>query len=102
MTVYGGWGSKLESVCVASRDRYFFAMTKLAQIQEAIRALPPTEQDVLRLWLDGAPLDLEQDSPELEAELLRGVRAPHSELRKEELESVAHRLSPRDGARRIA
>jgi hypothetical protein len=77
-------------------------MTKLAQIQEAIRALPASEQEVLRLWLDGAPLDVEQDSTELENELLRGTRAPHAELRKEEFERIAHRHSHGNGTRRTA
>ena len=67
-------------------------MTKLAEIQEAIIGLSPVEQDALRIWLDEAPLDLEQDSPELEAELLKAVRGPHTPLKKGDLEAIAERV----------
>ena len=46
---------------------------KLAEIQAAIRRLPPGEQDVLRIWLDEAPLDVEEDTREVEAGLLERV-----------------------------
>jgi hypothetical protein len=50
-------------------------MTKLTDIREAIRSLPAKEQGVLRVWMDEAPLDLERDTPELEAELLKAIAA---------------------------
>ena len=39
----------------------------------------------------GAALDLEEDSPELEAELLKAVNGPHSQLRAGELREIADR-----------
>ena len=39
----------------------------------------------------GAALDLEEDSPELEAELLKAVNGPHSPLRDGELREIADR-----------
>jgi hypothetical protein len=39
----------------------------------------------------GLPLDLEEDSPELEAELLKAVKGPHSPLREGELREIADR-----------
>ena len=44
-------------------------MTKLAQIQEAIRLLPPAEQQVLRHWL------LEEETPEMLAAADQGLRS---------------------------
>jgi len=44
-------------------------MTKLAQIQEAIRQLPPAEQQELRHWL------LEEESPALLAAVDEGMRS---------------------------
>ena len=64
-------------------------MTKLVEIQEAILHLDHEEQEKLRIWMYEAPLDLEEDSPELEAELLKAVQGPHSLLVKAELEAVA-------------
>jgi hypothetical protein len=77
-------------------------MMKLAEIQDAIRALPPNEQDVLRVWLDEAPLDLEVDSSQLETQLLKAVRAPHRALSKAELETVAARAAQEHRNRRPA
>lgn len=37
----------------------------------------------------GAPLDLEEDSPELEAELLKAVEGPHAPMRENELREIA-------------
>ena len=37
----------------------------------------------------GAPLDLEEDSPELEAELLKAVNGPHAPMRENELREIA-------------
>ena len=39
----------------------------------------------------GVPLDLEEDSPELEAELLKAVNGPHAPLREGELREIADR-----------
>jgi len=64
-------------------------MTKLVEIQEAIQQLDADEQQKLRIWMHEAPLDLDEDSPELEAELLKAVLGPHSPLGKAELEAVA-------------
>ena len=47
------------------------------------------------------PLDLEEDSPELEAELLRAVKGPHSPFEEGDLRALAnktlaeHRARPR-------
>ena len=38
----------------------------------------------------GVWLDLEEDSPELEAELLKAVNGPHSPMRKGELREIAN------------
>ena len=37
-------------------------------------------------------LDLEEDSPELEAELLKAVNGPHSPLREGELREIADKV----------
>ena len=37
----------------------------------------------------GVPLDLEEDSPELEAELLKAVNGPHAPMRDGELREIA-------------
>lgn len=58
-------------------------MTKLAQIQEAIRQLPPAEQQELRHWL------LDDETPEMLAAAEQGLRSlveeptiPVTELRR--------------------
>jgi hypothetical protein len=48
----------------------------------------------------GVPLDLEEDSPELEAELLKAVEGPHSPLREGELREIADRALSEHRARR--
>ena len=55
-------------------------MTKLAEIQGAILQLDREEQERLRISLDETALDLEEDSPELETELLIAVRGSHFPL----------------------
>jgi hypothetical protein len=40
----------------------------------------------------GAPLDLEEDSPELEAELLKAVNGPHSPYSSEEMRDACERI----------
>jgi hypothetical protein len=39
----------------------------------------------------GVALDLEEDSPELEAELLKAVNGPHAPMREGELREIADR-----------
>ncbi|MBI4625869.1 MAG: hypothetical protein HY736_21940 [Verrucomicrobia bacterium] len=77
-------------------------MTKLAEVQEAILQLDHDEQERLRIWLDEKVLDLEEDSPELETELLKAVQGPHSPLGKADLEAVAERALREHRARRSA
>ena len=48
----------------------------------------------------GVPLDLEEDSPELEAELLKAVNGPHSPLRDGELREIADRALQAHRAKR--
>ena len=45
------------------------------------------------------PLDLEQDSPELEAELLRAVNGPHSPFDEVELRELANKALSKHRAR---
>lgn len=66
-------------------------MMKLVEIQEAILGLSANESDVLRLWLDEAPLDLEQDSPELEGELLKAARGPFTPYSSRKMREVCER-----------
>lgn len=77
-------------------------MTKLAEIQEAIAQLDGPDQQRLRLWLDEATLDLEEDSPELEAELLKAVQGPHAPLFKDELNAIAEKALREHRTRRSA
>ena len=77
-------------------------MTKLAEIQDAILRLDSEEQHRLRIWLDGTALDLEEDSPELEAELLKAVQGPHAPLIKGELERLAKKALLEHRTRRSA
>ena len=67
-------------------------MTKLAEIQEAIAQLDSRDQQRLRLWLDDATLDMEEDSPELEAELLKAVQGPHAPYSSEEMRAIGERI----------
>ena len=48
----------------------------------------------------GVALDLEEDSPELEAELLKAVNGPHAPLREGELREIADRVLREHRARR--
>jgi hypothetical protein len=68
-------------------------VTKLTKIQEAILGLSAREQDALRYWLDEAPLNLEQDGPELEAELLKAVRGPHSPYSADDMRAARERVA---------
>jgi hypothetical protein len=44
-----------------------------------------------QVTLEPRVLDLEEDSPELEAELLKAVNGPHAPLREGELREIADR-----------
>lgn len=68
-------------------------MTKLAEIQKAIVALPATERDELREWLltQGGVLDPETDTAELERELLKAVHGPHKPYSYAELQAACER-----------
>ena len=77
-------------------------MTRLSAVQEAILLLDHEEQARLRIWLDEKALDLEEDSPELETELLKAVQGPHSPLIKADLEAVAERALRENRSRRSA
>ena len=77
-------------------------MTKLSAVQEAILKLDHEEQARLRIWLDEKALDLEEDSPELETELLKAVQGPHSPFIKADLEAVAERALRENRSRRSA
>ena len=46
-------------------------MTKLAEIQEAIRQLPPQEQQALRHWLD----ETVEETPEMLAAIDEGLKS---------------------------
>jgi hypothetical protein len=80
----------------------FPMMTKLSAVQEAILQLDHEEQARLRIWLDEKALDLEEDSPELETELLKAVQGPHAPLVKADLEAVAERALRENRSRRSA
>lgn len=80
-------------------------MSKLAQIQQAIADLSSKERAALRAWLlngQGGVIDPEEDSPELEAELLKAVRGAHKPLTKESLRAIADRASAELRGRRSA
>ena len=49
-----------------------------------------------QVWLDTRkPLDLETDSPELEAELLKGIAGPFTPYSSEEMRSIGERILKR-------
>ena len=66
---------------------------KLMEIQAASLGLSPAEQDALRIWLDEAPLDLDQDSPEREAKLLKAVQGPHTPYSEAEMRAACERIA---------
>ena len=68
-------------------------MTKLTEIQEAILGLDPKEQQALWAWLDRAPLDLEKDTPELEAELLQAVEEPLTPYSPQTMRAICERVA---------
>ena len=79
------------------------AQGKLGQlIAEACRGevIVLTDGDKQVTLEPGVPLDLEEDSPELEAELLKAVNGPHSPLREGELREIADRALREHRAKR--
>lgn len=68
-------------------------MTKLAEIQGAILRLDMQEQRALCQWLDQAALDLEQDSPELEAALLQAVEEPFAPYSAKDMRAICERVA---------
>jgi hypothetical protein len=76
-------------------------MTKLLEIQEAILHLDHKEQEKLRIWMYEAPLDLEEDSPELEAELLKAVRSEHTPYSSDEMRAICERTLKEHQARQV-
>ena len=71
------------------------AQGKLGQlIAEACRGetVVLTDGDKKVTLEPGAPLDLEEDSPELEAELLKAVNGPHSPYSSEEMRAACERI----------
>jgi len=48
-----------------------------------------------------APLSLDEDTPELEAELLRAVNGPHSPFAESELRELANKALAEHGARAV-
>lgn len=74
------------------------AVSTVQEIKDAIQTLSPSELAELEDWLrdNHPPLDLDVDSPELEAELLQAADGPFTpfspnDLRKECEESVLKR-----------
>jgi hypothetical protein len=68
-------------------------MTKLAEIQEAIRGLDPKEQQALWLWLDRTALNLEEDTPALEGELLQAVAEPFTPYSPQTMRAICERVA---------
>ena len=68
-------------------------MTKLAEIQDAILRLDVKEQRALCQWLDRVELDLEQDTPELEAELLKTVQEPFTPYSTQTMREICERVA---------
>lgn len=73
----------------------------MLEIESAIDALSFAERAELECLLDAAPgipyppggLDLEVDSPELEAELLKSANQPHEPFKPEELRAMCEQLA---------
>ncbi|MBI4601582.1 MAG: hypothetical protein HY721_06440 [Planctomycetes bacterium] len=79
------------------------AQTQLGQlIVEACRGelIVLTDGDNQVTLEPGAPLDLEEDSPELEAELLKAASGPFKPLSEGELREIADRALREQDARR--
>jgi len=78
-------------------------MTKLAEIQDAILSLPSTERSELRDWLlgqEGFVANPEENTPELERELLKGVRSEHSPYSSIEMREICERVLQEHRVRR--
>lgn len=71
-------------------------MTKLAEIQSAIRRLPAHERAELRHWVlarGDEPVDPELDSAELETELLRVAEEPFASYSRDEVHAVCEQVA---------
>jgi hypothetical protein len=71
-------------------------MTRLTEIQSAIRRLPSRERTELRRWVlahGDELIDVETDSAELESELLKVVEEPFAAYSKDEIRSVCERVA---------
>ena len=71
-------------------------MTRLTEIQSAIRRLPSHERTELRRWVlahGDEAIDVETDSVELESELLKVVEEPFAAYSMEEIRSVCERVA---------
>jgi hypothetical protein len=68
-------------------------MTRLAEIQEAILGRDPKEQQALWMWRDRVGLDLEKDTPELEAELLQAVEEPFTPYSPQNMRAICGQVA---------
>lgn len=76
-------------------------MSTVLEIKSAIDALPLAERIDLLLMLNRenliphppGGLDLEVDSPELEAELLKAASRPHEPFKPEEMRAMCEKLA---------
>lgn len=86
------------------------AMSTVAEIKAAIETLSVKERIELERWLRAGPaipeepsdLNPDEDSPELEAELLKAVNGPHVPLRKGDLRKWGNAVLRRRKAARVA
>lgn len=69
-------------------------MSTVQEIKAAIESLSPAERQELEELLRSpeAPLDLEVDSPELEAELLKAIDGPYTPYSSEEMREIGERI----------
>lgn len=85
-------------------------MSTVAEIKAAIESLTRIERAELERWLHGkdevsareSELNPEEDSPELEAELLKAVDGPHDRLRESELKDAVATSVQRRRARQLS
>jgi len=81
-------------------------MSTVQEIKAAIETLSPAERDELERWLwDSGPrddsipvresdLNPEEDSPELEAELLKAAKAPFTPFSPKDLRETCEQVVP--------
>jgi hypothetical protein len=69
-------------------------MSTVQEIRAAIETLSPVERVELERALREShpPLDLEVDSPELEAELLKAIDGPYTPYSRAEMQAVVERI----------